>query len=262
MIFIQPLIDPVIISLGPLDIRWYSMAYIIAFFLGLYLIKLINNKIKSNITNNKLDDFLIWSIIGVIIGGRLGYVIFYQLENFFQNPLYLIYIWKGGMSFHGGLIGMIFSIFLFTKKNNLNFFLLSDYISLVAPIGLFFGRLANFINVELIGRVTEFPIAMIYPTIDDLPRHPSQLYEAFFEGIVLFLILLSIILKNYSNKNYGYISGLFLLIYGVFRFLIEFTREPDAHIGLVNNIFSMGQILCIPLIFFGILLIIKKRRNE
>lgn len=260
MIFIQPSIDPVIISFGLFDVRWYSMAYILAFLLGLYLIKFFNKRIKSNISNKTIDDFLIWSILGVILGGRIGYVIFYQFEIFFQNPLYLIYIWKGGMSFHGGLFGMILSIFLFSKKNNLDFFLLSDFISLAAPIGLFFGRLANFINVELIGRITEFPIAIIYPTIDNLPRHPSQLYEAFFEGILLFSILCSVFLRNHSNKKYGYISGLFLLLYGTFRFLIEFVREPDSQIGLIFNLLSMGQLLCIPLIFFGILLVIQKKQ--
>ena len=261
MIFIQPSIDPVIISFSFLEIRWYSMAYIITFLLGLYLIKFFNKTIESNIKNKTLDDFLIWSVIGVILGGRIGYVIFYQFDNFLQNPLYLIYIWRGGMSFHGGLLGMIFSIFLFTKKNNLEFFLLADFVSLVAPIGLFFGRLANFINVELIGKVTEFPIAIIYPTIDSLPRHPSQLYEAFFEGILLFIIFLSIILKNNPKRKNGYISGLFLLLYGIFRFSIEFIREPDQHIGLIFNIFTMGQLLCFPLIIFGTVILIKKRQN-
>lgn len=262
MILIQPSIDPIIISLGFLDIRWYSLAYIIAFLIGLYIIKFFNKKIKSNITNKLLDDFLIWSILGVIIGGRIGYVFFYQFNYFLSDPLYLFYIWKGGMSFHGGISGMILSIFIFSRKNNLDFFLLSDYISLVAPIGLFFGRLANFINTELIGRVTDFPLAIIYPSIDNLPRHPSQLYEAFFEGIVLFLILLIIFLKKNSNQKSGYISGIFLLIYGIFRFIIEFTREPDSHIGLIFNLYSMGQLLSIPLIFFGILLIIKKKLHE
>ena len=261
MIFIQPSIDPVIISLGFFDIRWYSAAYIVAFLLGLRIIKFFNKRVKSNITNKLIDDFLIWSIIGVILGGRLGYVIFYQLDNLITNPLYLFYIWKGGMSFHGGLAGMVLVIYLFAKKNNIKFYLLSDYVSLVAPVGLFFGRLANFINVELIGRVTEFPIAIIYPTVDNLTRHPSQLYEAFFEGVVLFIILLFVIIKDYPNKKYGYLSGLFLFLYGIFRFLIEFLREPDSHIGLLFNLISVGQILCIPIIFFGILLIIKKRNH-
>ena len=260
MIFIQPSIDPVIFSLGFLDIRWYSMAYILAFLLGLFLIKYFNNKNKSNISNKILDDFLIWSVLGVILGGRLGYVFFYQFNNFLQNPLYLFYIWKGGMSFHGGLFGMIVSIFLFSKKNNLEFYLLADYVSLVAPIGLFFGRLANFINIELIGKITDFPIAIIYPTIDNFPRHPSQLYEAFFEGFILFLILLTINLRNNINRKNGFISGIFLLLYGIFRFIIEFIREPDSHIGLIFNFLSVGQLLCIPLIIFGILLIIKKQK--
>ena len=259
MIFIQPSIDPVIISFGFLEIRWYSMAYIVAFLLGLYLIKYINTKKKYQVKNKILDDFFIWSILGVILGGRIGYVMFYQFENFVQNPIYLIYIWKGGMSFHGGLIGMVFSIFLFTKKNNLDFFLLSDFVSTVAPIGLFFGRIANFINVELIGKVTEFPFAIIYPTIDNLPRHPSQLYEAFLEGIIIFIILLVVLLRKNFNRKSGYISGLFLLLYGIFRFTIEFIREPDYHIGLIFNLLSMGQLLCIPLIFFGIIILIKKK---
>lgn len=259
MIFLQPSIDPVIISFGFLDIRWYSLSYIAAFLLGLYLIKFLNLKTKTNIKSKVIDDFLIWSIIGVILGGRIGYVIFYQFQNFIHNPIYIFYIWKGGMSFHGGLLGMIFSIYLFSKKNNLKFYLLADFISTVAPIGLFFGRMANFINVELIGRVTEFPFAIIYPTIDNFPRHPSQLYEAFFEGIVLFIILFYIILKNNFYKKYGYISGLFLFLYGVFRFTIEFIREPDPHIGLIFNILSVGQLLCIPLIIFGTILIVNKK---
>ena len=217
MIFIQPSIDPVIISLGFLDIRWYSIAYILAFLLGLYLIKFFNRRIKTNLTNKIIDDFLIWAILGVILGGRIGYVVFYQISNFLENPLYLFFIWKGGMSFHGGLFGIILSIFIFTRKNKIKFFLLTDYVSLVAPIGLFFGRLANFINVELIGKVTEFPLAIIYPSIDNLTRHPAQLYEAFFEGIVLFIIILSNFLRNHSNNKYGFISGLFLLYYVLFH---------------------------------------------
>ena len=258
MILIHPLIDPVILSFGFLEIRWYGMAYVATFLIGGYLIKQYNRKLKHSLTNKLIDSFFIWSIIGVILGGRFGYVLFYQLDNFFLNPLYIIYIWQGGMSFHGGLIGMILSIMLFTKKNNINFFQLSDLISLVAPIGLFLGRVANFINVELIGRVTDFPFAMIYPSIDDLPRHPSQLYEAFFEGIVLFVILFFVFKKYYSIKKYGLLSGLFLIFYGIFRILVEFLREPDVHIGLIFNFLSLGQLLSIPLIFIGIIILWKK----
>ena len=163
------------------------------------------------------------------------------------------------MSFHGGLIGMIISIILFSKINKINFLALSDLISLVAPIGLFFGRIANFINNELIGRPTEFPLAIIYPTIDNIPRHPSQLYEALLEGLILFIILLIIFFtKNFKNKH-GYISGLFLIIYGLFRFTIEFLREPDVHIGLFFDLLTMGQILSIPLILFGLIILLRKK---
>ena len=258
MIFIQPAIDPIIFSFGFVEIRWYSVAYISAFIIGSYLIKFLNSSVKSTIDNKLIDDFFIWAIIGVIIGGRIGYVMFYQLNNFILNPLYIIYIWKGGMSFHGGLAGMVISIFLFSLKNNIKFFALADLISLVAPIGLFFGRIANFINTELIGRVTDFPFAIIYPSIDALPRHPSQLYEALLEGIVLFIILLFVFIKNYPKEKNGKISGLFLFFYGIFRFFIEFIREPDFQIGLILNFFSMGQLLCIPLIFFGLIILYKK----
>ena len=262
MILIHPSIDPVIVSFNFLEIRWYGLAYIVAFIFGGYLIKFFNQRYPSTLTRKLIDDFFIWAIIGVILGGRIGYVFFYQMENFIKDPIYIFYIWKGGMSFHGGLAGMILGIFLFSQKNTINFFELSDLVSLVAPIGLFIGRIANFINVELYGRVTNFPFAMIYPTVDNLPRHPSQLYEAFFEGIILFLILFIFFIRNYSNQQFGTLSGLFLLLYGVFRFLIEFLREPDEHLGLFLKYFSMGQLLCIPLIIVGILIYLKKYQSH
>ena len=258
MIFLHPSIDPVIFSLGNIEIRWYGLAYVAAFLLGIQLMKRFNNKIQDNINTKIIDDFFIWSIIGVIVGGRLGYVIFYQTLIFLNDPFYIFYIWQGGMSFHGGLIGIIISTYFFSKIKNISFFYLSDLISLVAPIGLFFGRIANFINVELIGKVTNFPVAVIYPTIDNLPRHPSQLYEAFFEGLILLIILYFFFLKFYNKKRIGKLSGLFLLFYGVFRFLIEFIREPDANLGLFFNLLSMGQLLSLPLLFFGFLLLIKR----
>ena len=184
MIFIQPSIDPILISLGFLDIRWYSLSYIFTFIFGSILIKKLNKKSLNNLSDIQIDKFFVWAVLGVIIGGRVGYVLFYQLQLFFQDPLYIFQIWKGGMSFHGGLIGMILAIYLFAKQNNLSFFYLSDLVSIVAPIGLFLGRISNFINTELYGRVTDFPFAIIYPLIDNNPRHPSQLYEA-----VLFIVL-------------------------------------------------------------------------
>ena len=259
MILIHPLIDPVIFSFGFLEIRWYGIAYVATFLIGGYLIKFFNKKLDSTLSNKLIDNFFIWSIIGVILGGRIGYVLFYQLDNFLNNPLYVVYIWQGGMSFHGGLIGMILSMMLFSKKNNILFFQLSDLVSLVAPIGLFLGRIANFINVELIGRVTDFPFAVVFPSIDNLPRHPSQLYEAFFEGIILFFILFFIFKNNYSTKKYGLLSGIFLFFYGIFRFFIEFLREPDAHIGLFFNLLSLGQLLSIPVIIFGLIILWGKK---
>ena len=258
MIFIQPSIDPILISLGFLDIRWYSLSYIFTFIFGSILIKKLNKKSLNNLSNIQIDKFFVWAVLGVIIGGRVGYVLFYQLQLFFQDPLYIFQIWKGGMSFHGGLIGMIFAIYIFAKQNNLSFFYLSDLVSIVAPIGLFLGRISNFINTELYGRVTDFPFAFIYPLIDNNPRHPSQLYEAFFEGVVLFIILYLIFIKNSKKYSAGTISAYFLILYSIFRFLIEFLREPDLHLGLYLNYFSMGQILCIPIFFAGILILFRK----
>jgi len=258
MIFIQPSIDPILISLGFLDIRWYSLSYIFTFIFGSILIKKLNKKSLNNLSDIQIDKFFVWAVLGVIIGGRVGYVLFYQLQLFFQDPLYIFQIWKGGMSFHGGLIGMILAIYLFAKQNNLSFFYLSDLVSIVAPIGLFLGRISNFINTELYGRITDFPFAIIYPLIDNNPRHPSQLYEAFFEGVVLFIILYLIFIKNSKKYSAGIISAYFLILYSIFRFLIEFLREPDLHLGLYLNYFSMGQILCIPIFFAGILILFRR----
>ena len=258
MIFIQPSIDPILISLGFLDIRWYSLSYIFTFIFGSILIKKLNKKSLNNLSDIQIDKFFVWAVLGVIIGGRVGYVLFYQLQLFFLDPLYIFQIWKGGMSFHGGLIGMILAIYLFAKQNNLSFFYLSDLVSIVAPIGLFLGRISNFINTELYGRVTDFPFAIIYPLIDNNPRHPSQLYEAFFEGVVLFIILYLIFIKNSKKYSAGIISAYFLILYSIFRFLIEFLREPDLHLGLYLNYFSMGQILCIPIFFAGILILFRR----
>ena len=258
MIFIQPSINPVVMSLGFIDIRWYSLAYIFAFILGSVIIKRLNSGSYRLISDDKIDKFFIWAIIGVILGGRIGYVLFYQTNLFFTKPAYILEIWNGGMSFHGGLIGMILSIYLFSLKYKIQFFYLSDLVSLVAPIGLFLGRISNFINTELYGRVTDFPLAIIYPLVDNNPRHPSQLYEAFFEGIILFLILLFYFSKKPKKYIIGTISGLFLIFYSIFRFLIEYIREPDYHLGLIFYYFSMGQLLCIPVLLAGLWIVMRK----
>ena len=245
-------------SLGFIDIRWYSLAYIFAFILGSVIIKRLNSVSYRLISDDKIDKFFIWAIIGVILGGRIGYVLFYQTNLFFTKPTYILEIWNGGMSFHGGLIGMILSIYLFSLKYKIQFFYLSDLVSLVAPIGLFLGRISNFINTELYGRVTDFPLAIIYPLVDNNPRHPSQLYEAFFEGIILFLILLFYFSKKPKKYILGTISGLFLIFYSIFRFFIEYLREPDYHLGLIFYYFSMGQLLCIPFLLAGLWIVARK----
>ena len=262
MNFIQPAIDPVIFSLGIIDIRWYSLAYIIGILLGVSLIKRLN-KLNGNLIPDKIiDSFFIWAVIGIIVGGRVGYVLFYQTKLFLNNPFYVFEIWNGGMSFHGGLLGVIFSIYFFSRYKKISFLYLSDLVSVVAPIGLFLGRIANFINTELIGRPTEFYISVIYPSIDNIPRHPSQLYEAFFEGFILFIILILNFYRNKKTKNFGVLSGIFLSNYGIFRFFIEYLREPDAHLGLIFNFITMGQLLCLPLLFFGILLIYYNAKEK
>ena len=258
MIFIQPSINPIALSLGFLEIRWYSLAYILTFILGSFIIKKLNKSSYNLLSDKEIDSFFIWAVIGVIIGGRVGYVLFYQTNLILLEPFYILKIWNGGMSFHGGLIGMIISIYLFSIKNNLNFFYLSDLVSITAPMGLFFGRISNFINSELYGRVTDFPFAIIFPLIDNKPRHPSQLYEGLLEGIILFIILFIYFSKNMKKNRIGNISSLFLIFYSLFRFLIEYLREPDYHIGLLYNYFTMGQLLCIPLFLTGLLIYFRK----
>ena len=257
MILVHPLIDPVIVSFGNLQIRWYSLAYVFGFLIGLYLIKKINKKHITPLKNKQIDDFFVWAVIGVIIGGRLGYFIFYQTSSIIINPISIFFIWQGGMSFHGGLIGIIFSILFYSKYKQVNFFQLSDLVAIVAPIGIFLGRSANFINVELYGRTTKFYFAMIYPSIDNIPRHPSQIYEAFFEGIVLFLILYLLCNFNSKKNKFGLISCYFLFFYGLFRFFLEFLREPDSHLGLYYSFFTMGQLLSIPMMLIGVIIYLK-----
>ena len=248
--------DPVAVQIFSIDIKWYSLAYIVGILLGWILSKKIF--ISDQNIKEKFDDFITYIILGIIVGGRLGYVFFYNFSYYSDNLLDVIKIWQGGMSFHGGLIGIIFSMFFFSKVKNINFFQLSDLICLAAPIGIFFGRLANFINIELYGKITTFPFAIIYPTIDQYPRHPSQLYEAFFEGIIIFIVLYFYNLKS-KNNNHGISTGLFLILYGVFRTMIEFIREPDYHLGLLFNLFSMGQLLSMPLIVLGIMIYLNKK---
>ena len=245
--------DPVAFEFLTFEIRWYSLSYIAGIVLAWIYIK--KSILKETEYSKYIDDLISYVIVGVIIGGRLGYVIFYNFEYYINNPLEILMIWTGGMSFHGGVLGVIISTYFFCKKNKLNTFYFLDLISLSAPIGIFLGRIANFINSELYGTRTDFFLAVIFEKVDTVSRHPSQLYEAFFEGIILF-ILLNFIYKKYINYKPGVLSALFLIFYSVFRFIIEFTREPDAHIGLVFMELSQGQVMSI--LFFVLGLIILK----
>ena len=251
--------DPVAFEILSFEIRWYSLAYIIGILLGWVLCKKIF--IKNLNINKKFDDYISYLIIGIIVGGRLGYIVFYNLNYYINNILDIFKIWEGGMSFHGGLIGVIFASIIFAKKNKQDYFLYTDIVALVAPIGIFFGRLANFINSELYGIPTEVPWAVTFVQVDNLSRHPSQLYEAILEGIILFLILLYFRKKNYLKKP-GLISSLFLILYSIFRFILEFFRVPDEQLGYLIFSLSMGQIISLIFIVFGIILFYVKNENK
>ncbi len=251
--------DPVAIQIFSIEIRWYSLAYIIGILLGWILSKrffISNVELKE-----KFDDFLTFVILGIIIGGRLGYVILYNPNYYLDNLIDIFKIWEGGMSFHGGLIGVVLASFYFAKKNNQNFFIYLDVISIVAPIGIFFGRIANFINSELYGTETNLPWAVQFIKIDNLYRHPTQLYEAIFEGLILFLIL--IYLRNKGlMKITGLMSGIFLICYSIFRFMIEFLRVPDEQIGYLIFNLTMGQIISCIFFLIGIYLTIVRYENK
>ena len=250
--------DPVAFQIFSIEIRWYSLAYIIGILMGWIFSKKIF--IYNNELRDKFDDYVTYLILGIIIGGRLGYVIFYNFNYYINNLTDILKVWQGGMSFHGGLLGVIFASILFAKKNNHNPFKYLDVVAIVSPIGIFFGRMANFINSELYGIETNLPWGVKFLKIDNLYRHPSQIYEAIFEGIILFFILL-----YFRNKNFmklpGMISGLFLLFYSIFRFVIEFLRVPDEQLGYLFLNLTMGQIMCFLFFLIGTFLIIKKNET-
>ncbi|MDC0452485.1 prolipoprotein diacylglyceryl transferase [Candidatus Pelagibacter sp.] len=251
--------DPVAFQIMSFEIRWYSLAYILGIVIGWTLCKKVF--IKNSDISEKFDDYITYLIIGIILGGRLGYIIFYNFSYYSENILDIFKIWQGGMSFHGGLLGVIASSYIFAKKNNQNIFSYLDQVSLVAPIGIFFGRLANFINSELYGTTTDVPWSVIFIKVDNLSRHPSQLYEAILEGIILFLILIYFINKNYLKKP-GLISGLFLILYSLFRFFVEFFRVPDEQIGYLILNLTMGQIISLVFAATGIILFYLKNENK
>lgn len=261
-----PDIDPVIFQISnfPLKITWYSLAYVVGIILGWYYIKYINktSKLTLEISDKILDNLLTSVIIGIIVGGRLGYVIFYDLEYNIHHPLNIIKTWEGGMSFHGGLLGVIISCFIFSKINKIKFFRIMDLLACATPIGLFFGRIANFINSELYGRYTDSSLGVIFPG-EKMARHASQLYEASTEGLISFIILFLVVKYTRAIEKSAMLSGLFLLLYSFFRMVIENFREPDAHIGFIFYQITMGQLLCLPMLIAGIgLILFSLKKNE
>jgi phosphatidylglycerol---prolipoprotein diacylglyceryl transferase len=253
-------LDPVLFNFGILIIRWYSIAYILGILIGWWLgKKIILYKFNVNDLNfniKEFDNLITYLIISILIGGRIGYILFYNFSYYFSNPVDIIKIWEGGMSFHGALIGIIFGTYFFAKKKKVQTLFLLDIVACVSPIGIFFGRIANFINGELVGKTTDVYWAVIFPNIDNFPRHPSQLYEAILEGLVLFLLMNLILI----NKNYklGNCSSMFLIFYGFFRIISEFFREPDAHLGYFFNLVSMGTILSVIMMIVGAIFLVKK----
>jgi phosphatidylglycerol:prolipoprotein diacylglycerol transferase len=260
-----PAIDPVLIQIGPFALRWYALAYIVGILVGwLYARALIRREHlwggKAPMTLADFDDFILWVTLGVILGGRLGYVLFYNPAHFAQNPLEALQLWKGGMSFHGGFLGCVLAVILFARRRGISILSLGDLTCAVAPVGLFLGRLANFINGELWGRPTDVPWAVVFPGGGLVARHPSQLYEASLEGLLL-LIVLALAIRAGALKRPGFILGAFMLGYGMFRSFAEFFREPDPQLGFLWGGLTMGMLLSIPLIFAGALLVWNAMRR-
>ena len=246
MIF--PAIDPVFLRLGPLEFRWYGLMYIIGFIAAYFIIAAGARRRKLPLTSEDVGDYLFAGALGVILGGRLGYILFYNLSFYLENPLKIFAIWEGGMSFHGGLLGAIVATALFARKKNIRFYAFTDVCVLSGPVGLGLGRIGNFINAELYGRVTDVPWGFVFPGGGNVPRHPSQLYEAVLEGPVLFALLWALSRKS---PPAGVVSWSFIAGYGLFRFIVEFFREPDMQLGFVVQLFSMGQLLSMPMALLG-----------
>lgn len=258
--FVHPQFDPIAIHLGSFGIHWYGLMYLLGFLAFLALGKWqTNHRRWHRWTTPMLDDALFFGALGVIIGGRLGYVLFYQFSYFSQHPVEIFAVWQGGMSFHGGFLGVLAAMWFFGRKYQLNWLKIMDFVAPLVPIGLGAGRMGNFINAELWGRVTNANYGMVFPHVDNLLRHPSQLYEFTLEGIVLFLILW---IYSAKPRATGAISALFLIGYGSFRFLVEFTREPDDYLGLLSMGLSMGQWLSLPMVLLGIVMFIFSQKRQ
>jgi phosphatidylglycerol---prolipoprotein diacylglyceryl transferase len=255
-----PAINPILISIGPFSVRWYALAYIVGIIAGWFYARAIISSERlwggpAPFTVTDFDDFVVWITLGIILGGRIGYVLFYNLPHFAENPIEILRLWNGGMSFHGGVLGCIVAIVLFAMRRGIPILSLGDVTAAVAPIGLFLGRIANFINGELWGRPTDVPWAMVFPHGGPVPRHPSQLYEATLEGIVPFIVL-ALLVRFGALKRPGVVTGVFAIGYGAARITCEFFREPDVQLGFLWGGLTMGMLLCIPLILAGIAILV------
>ena len=262
----HPEIDPVLLSIGPFQVHWYGMAYVAGILFAWWWAKKLVSTERlwgfkgSPITTIDIDDFLVWAVVGIILGGRIGYVLFYDLPTYLANPASVFAVWQGGMAFHGGLAGTIVAMILFTRSRGFSVFSLFDVIGSSACIGLFLGRVANFINSELYGKVSDVPWAVIFPGSDGQPRHPSQLYEGALEGLLLFAVLAILIWKFEMLKRPGFIGGLFIAGYAVSRILVEFVRVPDVQLGyLAGGWLTMGMVLSVPILLIGVWSIITSR---
>lgn len=257
-----PAIDPVLVQIGPLSIRWYALSYIAGILLGWWYMAWLTKRSPVGITRADIDDFVVWATLGVVLGGRMGYVLFYKPVYYLQHPLEILTLWEGGMSFHGGLLGVIFAIWLFSRQRGYPWLAMGDLVCCAVPIGLGLGRIANFINGELYGRVTDSPLGMVFPRGGPEPRHPSQLYEATLEGLVLFLVMFYFAMRPGTFARHGMLAGIFLMGYGFSRIIAEFFRQPDSFLGFLFAGATMGQLLSIPLVLAGLWLIVRSRRYE
>jgi phosphatidylglycerol:prolipoprotein diacylglycerol transferase len=253
-----PHIDPVFLSIGPLQFRWYGLMYVLAFAATYLIIRSEVKRRSLQLSPDDVADLVFQGALGVVLGGRLGYILFYKLAFYLSHPLQIFAVWEGGMSFHGGFLGVILAFMLYARRKNVPFFTLIDMAALCAPVGLGLGRIGNFINGELYGRQTDAPWGIIFPGGGAVPRHPSQLYEAFLEGFVLFLIVWFVSRRSSST---GVAGWTFVAGYGLFRFLVEFYRQPDDHLGLIVSHFSMGQLLSLPMFLLGSLMAIRYYRS-
>ncbi len=251
-----PSIDPVLIEIGPFAIRWYALAYIVGLVVGWRYVRWLVQRPGWRLTPLEIDDLLLYVTLGVVLGGRLGYVLFYRPGYYLSEPLEALAVWQGGMSFHGGTLGVIFAMWLFAQLRNRSFLEIGDAVVCAIPIGLFLGRIANFINAELYGRVTDVPWGMVFPHGGPMPRHPSQLYEAALEGIVLFLVLAAFAWRPRDPNTAGRLGGIFLIGYALARSFAELFREPDAHLGFLWAGLTMGQLLSLPMLLAGLALVV------